>query len=261
MHAYIRHIVIVLLMCLFATSAQAAQISVEPTYQEVFQGENVTINIIVYPEGSDVYGASYKIYFNNTLLNATSQTQGPFLTQDSQGSTVWGNVIDNPNGTIEYSESRMGIDFGVTNPGVLTTITFQAIGVEGTRPLGISYLNGELLYATSGSIPTNINNGTCRIVEIDQTSTPVPTTTTTATPQQTPTATSTTPTPTATAIQTPTISSKPSSSPNITESPTSSISQSEEKSNEKNELSGFKATFAVTGLLIVLILKRKNVRK
>ena len=247
------------IICVFAASAQAAQVSVESV--KVYQGDNFTVNITVDPQGSDVYGASYTLYFDNTLLNAISQTQGQFLTRDSQSSTVWENVIYNPNGTIEYSESRIGIDFGVTDPGVLTTITFQAIGVEGTRPLGISYLNGELLYATSGSIPTNINNGTCRIVEIDQTSTPVPTTTTTATPQQTPIATSTTPTPTATAIQTPTISFTPSSSPNITESPTSSISQSEEKSNEKNELSGFKATFAVTGLLIVLILKRKNVRK
>ena len=166
MSTRIRHIVVLtMLMCLFATSAHAAQMSVEPVYQEVFQGENVTINITVYPEGSEVYGASYTLYFNNTLLNATSQTQGPFLTQDSQSSTVWGNVIDNPNGTIEYSESRMGIDYGVTDPGVLTTITFQAIGVEGTSPLGISDYNGLLLYSTTGSILTSVNNGSVKINE------------------------------------------------------------------------------------------------
>lgn len=166
MHTRIRHItVLAILVCLFATSAHAAQMSVEPVYQEVFQGGNVTVNITVYPEGSEVYGASYTLYFNNTFLNATSQTQGPFLTQDSQSSTVWGNVIDNPNGTIEYSESRMGIDYGVTDSGVLTTITFQAIGVEGTSPLDMSDYNGELLYSISGSIPTSINNGSVKVNE------------------------------------------------------------------------------------------------
>ena len=166
MSTRIRHIaVLTMLMCLFATSAHAAQISVEPTYPEVFQGENVTINITVYPEGSEVYGASYTLYFNNTLLNATSQTQGPFLTQDSQSSTVWGNVIDNPNGTIEYSESRMGALDGVTGSGVLTTITFQAIGVEGASLLGISDYNGELLYSTTGPILTSVNNGSVKINE------------------------------------------------------------------------------------------------
>jgi len=167
MNTRIRHIaVLTILMCLFATSAHAAQMSVEPVYQEVFQGENVTVNITVYPEGSKVYGAGYTLYFNNTLLNATSQTQGPFLTQDGQSSNVWLNVIDNLNGTIEYSESRMGIDFGVTDPGVLTTITFQAIGVEGISTLNISDYNGELLYSTTGSIPTSINNGSVKINEI-----------------------------------------------------------------------------------------------
>lgn len=166
MNTRIRHIaVLTILICLFATSVHAAQMSVEPVYQEVFQGDNVTVNITVYPEGSEVYGAGYTLYFNNTLLNATSQTQGPFLTQDGQSSNVWLNVIDNLNGTIEYSESRMGVDFGVTDTGVLATITFQAIGVEGTSSLGISDYNGELLYSTTGSILTSVNNGSVKINE------------------------------------------------------------------------------------------------
>ena len=51
----IRHtLILIILMCLFAASANAAQISVEPAYQEVFHGENVTIDIKVYPEVSEV---------------------------------------------------------------------------------------------------------------------------------------------------------------------------------------------------------------
>jgi hypothetical protein len=163
MHTYIRHIAMTLLMCLFATSAHAAQISVEPVYQEVFQGENVTINITVSPEGSGVYSASYTLYFNNMLLYATSQTQGPFLTQDGNSSNVWKHEINNTLGKIEYAEGRMGTDVGVNDSGVLAAITFQAVGVEGISPLDISDLDGGLLESTSGRIPTGINNGSVKV--------------------------------------------------------------------------------------------------
>ena len=153
------------LLCLLATSAYAAQMSVDPAYQEVFKGETITVNITVDPEESTVYAASYTLHFNNTILNATSQTQGPFLTQDVYGSSVPCNVINNITGTVEYSEFRMGTQVGVGNPGVLATITFQVIGDEGISGLNISDYNGELLYSSSppGSIPTDINNGNVEI--------------------------------------------------------------------------------------------------
>jgi hypothetical protein len=152
------------LMCLLAASAYAAQMSVEPAYQEVFKGDTITVNITVDPEESGVYAASYTLHFNNTLLYATVQTRGPFLRQDGENSNVYGNVTDNPNGKVEYGECRVGDVSGVNDSGVLATITFQVIGVEGTSSLGISDYIGELLYSNSpppygSSIPTNVNNG------------------------------------------------------------------------------------------------------
>ena len=154
------------LMCLLATSAYAAQMSVEPAYQEVFKGDTITVNITVDPEGSSVYCGSYTLHFNNTILNATLQTMGPFLRQDDEDSTVWWNNIDNPNGTVEYSECRVGTYVGVVNPGILTAITFHVIGDEGISGLNISDYNGELLYSTTGSIPTDINDGSLEVMGI-----------------------------------------------------------------------------------------------
>ena len=160
--------VMTLLVCFFATSVHAAQISVEPAYQEVFHGDNFTVDIAVYPEGSEVYGASYTLNFNNTLLNATLQTQGPFLRQDGKSSNIFRNVINNTLGTIEYAESRMGVDYGVSDPGILATITFTAIGEEGISPLTLTDLDGQLLYSTSGPISTVINHGSVEIIETPQ---------------------------------------------------------------------------------------------
>ena len=151
--------------CFFAVSAQAAQMSVEPAYQEVFQGENVTINIMAYPEGSGVYSASYTLYFNNMLFCATSLTQGPFLSQDGVSTMIYPtDGINNTRGTIEYAEGRVGTYDGVNGSGVLATITFQAIGV-GISPLNITDLDGGLLVnSTYARIPTSINNGSAKIL-------------------------------------------------------------------------------------------------
>ena len=163
-------IISVTMLCIFALPVMATStISVEPTYTEVWQGENFTVNITVDPEGSEVYGANYALYFNNTLLNATKQVQGPFLTQDGASSTIYQKEINNNIGKIIYAESRGGTTVGVTDPGVLTTITFQTIGEEGVSSLNLGELEGLLLCSISGSIPTTANNGR---VGVAQASTP-----------------------------------------------------------------------------------------
>jgi hypothetical protein len=154
------------MLCIFAQSALATSVlSVEPVYIDVWQGDEFTVNITVNPEESAVYGGSYTFYFNNTLLNATKQMQGPFLTQDGQSSNVWWNKIDSTTGKVEYSESRQGTEVGVDNPGVLATITFQVMGDEGISALNISDYTGELLYSTTGSILTDSYNGRVGIAQ------------------------------------------------------------------------------------------------
>ena len=257
------------MLCIFAQSAVATSaISVELAHTDVRQNDEFIVNVTVDPAENEVYGASYTLHFDNTLLNATTQAKGPFLTHDGAISNRYKDEINNTIGEIIYAETRTGATAGVTDPGVLAMITFQVIGEEGVCSLNVSDLDGGLLYSLSGSIPTMVNNETCEIeymIRQTPTLTPdPPTTTATTTPTvQTPTTITIKPTPTATVIQTPTILSTPSSAPTTVISPTpmASTLPSEEKSEENNSLSGFTSVFAVTGLLVVLILKRKDVRK
>ena len=156
------------LICFLAASALAAQMSVEPVYQEAFQGDDITVNITVDPEGSEVYGASYILYFNNTVLNAKSLVKGPFLTQDGNSSNIQypPTEINNTAGEIEYVEYKMGAVPGVTGCGVLTTITFQVIGEEGTSQLNLGDSDGLLLCTGPPivePIPTTVNNGSAEV--------------------------------------------------------------------------------------------------
>ena len=155
--------ILTLLICFFATSAQATQISVEPAYQEAFNGDNITVDITVYPEENGIYGASYMLYFNNTIINATSQIQGQFLRQDGQGSNIYLNEINNTLGRIEYAECRLGTWDNVIGPGVLATIEFEVIGEEGVSQLNLSDLEGEMLYSTTGPVTAVINNGSFEV--------------------------------------------------------------------------------------------------
>ena len=113
---------------------------------------------MVNPEGNETYAASYTLYFNSTLLNATSQVNGSFLSQGGAGTFELKNEINNTVGEVMYGECRTG-DSGVTNPGVLATITFQAIA-NGFCELGISGLFAD---PDGVPIPTEALNGSIEI--------------------------------------------------------------------------------------------------
>ena len=117
-----------------ATTSTGSQtcptINVEPPYLSVSQGDTFTVNIVVDPDGNATAGVDYILHFDNAVLKALSQSQGPFL-----GGMEMANDIDNPNGSLDYGEWRAG--GGVTDPGVLTTITFEAMSA------GISELHFE----------------------------------------------------------------------------------------------------------------------
>jgi len=267
------------------------KISVEPPYLQVSPGEEFTVNITIYPEGEEIFGAQYTLFFDNSLLQALRQDNGPFLSQDGAGTMKISDNIDNSVGKIEYGEMRTDVDYGITTPGILATITFNATE-PGTSCLNLSEvilsdpygseIEGVLIGdgacdigATPTPTPTSgsedDDNGDASV-----TSTPTPTSTPTQTPSPTPTSTSgsgdngngnisITPTPTAglTPTLTPTINHVPSLSPSpspiaaVSPTPAASLPLSEENSR----LPGFEAVFVTAGLLVIasyLIFKKEN---
>ena len=156
---------LVLLSLAFGSIAQAAvqstSMSVSPSSIEALHGDSFTIEIKVEPGGAEIYGAQYYLYFNPTLLKATSQSQGTFLSQDGATTAVIRNEINNSVGKIEYGESRMGAEHGVTNPGVLASISFEVIGTSGTCELKLSDV--ILSDPEDVLVETSISSGRCII--------------------------------------------------------------------------------------------------
>jgi len=141
----------------------AAQISIVPASQTVLANESFTIDIYVDPEGSEVFGAQYELHFNNTLLNATSQAPGTFLSCDGANTYIVRNNINNTVGIVEYGETRTGVTYGVTNSGILATVTFKAIAEED----GISELSftmAKLSDPYANPIMTETNDGNVSVI-------------------------------------------------------------------------------------------------
>ena len=161
------------LLIVFCQNGIAAESSVGVLPQTVTAsvGDTFTIDIIVDSAGSAVYGAQYELYFDNTVLNATSQTQETFLSQDDESTTVPANMINNTLGKIVYCEARMGAPAGVTGKGALASITFEAIK-SGTSTLTLSYV--MLMESPTSELAITVNSGTCTVTEPGETSPTMP---------------------------------------------------------------------------------------
>ena len=152
-----------LLTCVCQTCVAAgSSVSVSPRTITVSQGDAFTVDIIVDPDDNKVYGAQCKLYFDGALLKATNQTEGTFLSRDGADTVTILNGIDNIAGTIEYGKTRIGDPAtvgSVTDSGVLSSVTFEAIGS------GRCDLRPDAVLADSSAhqIDAVINSGTCNV--------------------------------------------------------------------------------------------------
>ena len=148
---------LLMLLCLTTATSATPKISVYPSSIEASLGENFTIEIRIDPNGAEIYGVQYDLYFNPSILNAISQSQGNFLSQDGANTIVPVNEINNTIGKIEYGETRMYVEWGVKEAGVISSISFEVIGT-GTSGLNLSNVILSDLNATP--IEATIESGT-----------------------------------------------------------------------------------------------------
>ena len=156
---------IVLIISTAAVTAQAAPalVSVSPPSIEASYGQTVTVTINVDPGGNEICAAQYVLYFDQRILNATSQSQGTFLSQDGIGTLEIANIIDNTAGKIEYGEIRTdeGLEHGVTTSGILASISFEVVEKSAMCDLKLSDV--ILVDQNGKNIGTEIDGGRCTI--------------------------------------------------------------------------------------------------
>ena len=140
---------IILLSCL-ASALEKSTISINPPVTTV-SGANkeFTIDITIDPKDYEVYGFQYTIYYDSSKLEVISQDPGTFLSSDGT-STYIINKITEP-GKIEYGETRLNVQTGVTQQGLGAAIRFKTKVNSGTLSLDlrdvikITYVDGNSL--------------------------------------------------------------------------------------------------------------------
>jgi hypothetical protein len=169
--------VTILLLLAFCQTGLAEQsiVSVSPQEITASPGDTITVDIVVDPKGSEIFGAEYQLQFDSSILKATEQNGGIFLSQDGVDTIEITNNINNTRGTIEYGETRIGDaqEIGsITSSGVLASVSFEIIGS------GVSDLKLDVMLADPGAqmIDAVVNKGICSIegaggpVTVDRTS-------------------------------------------------------------------------------------------
>ena len=135
-------LILIAVTCMLQAASATPEMNIEPAEQSVTNGSVFTVNITVYPLGSEITAAAYILSFDTELLNAVSQTQGDFLRQDGAPTYKYKDKIDNTAGTVEYAEYQTAIPdedtYGVFDPGVLASVTFEVTGDNTAGNLNIS---------------------------------------------------------------------------------------------------------------------------
>jgi len=150
---------VLLLTCICQTGvATESTVSISPQTVTVSQGDTFTLDIVVDPAGNEIYRAECTLYFDNAMLKANGQSKGTFLSSEIL------NGINNAVGKIEYGARKgdPGVVGGATESGVLTSISFEAIG-QGTCDLT---LEASLYDSGTHQIGAVVSNsGTCTVGE------------------------------------------------------------------------------------------------
>jgi len=121
-------LVILSLIITVQVKANSTTVYVEPSLTSIEFSQTCQINISI-SQVIDLAGWEFKLYYPNSILNATSIEEGPFL--KSAGSTLYLNLsfTDNYNAThglIWAACSLQGSGPGANGNGTLATITFKA---------------------------------------------------------------------------------------------------------------------------------------
>lgn len=110
-----------------AVTADSVELYVNPSKSKVLVGGSFMVNVTV-ENVTNLYGWEFKLYYNNTMLNGTSISEGEFL--NVHGDTYFEsiNFTDAHNAThgiVWTTCSLLGNVSGIDGSGVLATIFFE----------------------------------------------------------------------------------------------------------------------------------------
>ncbi|OYT62139.1 hypothetical protein B6U67_04815 [Methanosarcinales archaeon ex4484_138] len=147
-------------MAVYADDGGNTTIKVIPSSIDCNRGEEFSIEIVVDPDGAEVYGVQYELIFDTTSIECVNQTAGDFLSQDGENSFEIVNRFNNTIGKVEYGNTRIGVKTGVTSAGTLANITFRATGDQGSH---LELTDVIVSSPQAEEMPVSVESGVCLV--------------------------------------------------------------------------------------------------
>jgi hypothetical protein len=129
LHKYVRLLLVVAVGWFFSFGpnlADAQSIMLVPSAEAVWMDEEFTLDVRV--EATDLFGASFELRYDASLLEVMDVTQGDFLGNDILFLEMAGD------GSLSIAASRKAGTEGVSGSGILATVTFKGIS-KGTADI------------------------------------------------------------------------------------------------------------------------------
>jgi hypothetical protein len=152
----------VILYCIFGNIAQSATVEVQPLSLTVNQSQTFSLDIKI-SDVTDLYAYQFEIGYDPLILQATSITEGSFLSGGGTTNFTAGD-IDNTAGTISLTANTLqGLISGVSGPGILATIGFGPSGIGSST---VSLSNVLLLDSGLNEISASTGNGNVTVSSV-----------------------------------------------------------------------------------------------
>lgn len=133
----------------------------------VFENEVFKVDIIVYPDGEEIYACQLALRYDETRFEAISIEKGSFLSQDGANTLVFNKEIES--GVVHYAESRSDVQSGVVDTGILASVEFNVkTGVcSGQSPIVLEHVK----IADPDEAPIDVTTTNCEMLIISNTTT------------------------------------------------------------------------------------------
>ncbi len=147
------------------TLAADPVLSITATPNPAVQGSNVSLDVLI--SGiNDLYGYQFSLSFDPKILQASSVSEGSFLSSGGGNTFADGGTIDNSLGTVSFIfNSLVGAVPGVSGSGNLARINFN---VTGAGSSALNFSDALFLNSSLTDLPVQIQNGSLQALPVPE---------------------------------------------------------------------------------------------
>lgn len=120
------------------SAASPVEININPSSQNVENGQEFLVNITIDPVNNPISAAQFDLIFNSSYIEVKNVKEGNLFKQNNAKTIFNSGIINNSKGNIINIWGLITAKSNVTTKGTIATITIYAKNNTGTAPLDLT---------------------------------------------------------------------------------------------------------------------------